>query len=91
MRHVWSALFIVGISMVYGAFKFYFWFAKRMESKDPELNGSKHSLLGSVGDPELNRSNFTQQGIFIFLALFAGGILLAVFSLLSLLGVKITN
>lgn len=91
MRNVWAALFILGIAMVYGAFKFYFGFAKRMESKDPERNGSKYNVMGSVDDPESNRLHFIQQGIMLFMILFVGGMLLAVFSLLNVFGVKIIN
>ena len=91
MRNVWAALFIVGILMVYGAFKFFFGFAKRMESDDPAQNGSNYNVMGSVDDPELNRLSFIQQGVGIFLLLFVGGILLAVFSLLNVFGVKFTN
>lgn len=91
MRNVWSALFIVGVLMVYGAFKFYFGFAKRMESKDPDQNGSNYYVMGSVNDPESNKLAFVQHGVMLFMILFAGGMLLAVFSLLNVLGVKITN
>lgn len=91
MRNVWAALFIVGIVMVYGAFKFYFGFARRLESDDPEKNGSTYHVMGSIDDPETNKMNFLQQGIIIFLGLFIGGMLLATFSLLIVFGVKITN
>lgn len=88
MRNVWSALFIAGILMVYGAFKFYFSFAKRMESKDPELNGANFNFSGRSNDPEFNKLSFIQWGIVIFLVLFVGGILLALFSLLNLVEIK---
>jgi hypothetical protein len=88
MRNVSAGLFILGILMVYWAFKFYFRFAKRMESKNPELNGSNFNFSGRNNDPEFNKLSFIQWGIVIFLVLFVGGILLALLSLLSLVELK---